>query len=112
MRGDGGRIPGDVGAGPALEPPHYLGIDLALDRRSHAARLAEGPGVDDLRGRLPLPRPVEYELRLVGDAVRGLPVDHRLVHPSPVEVGANRRLELVDVGMHLLIGSGPVSRTA
>jgi hypothetical protein len=34
-------------------------------------------------------RPFEHELRLVGNRVRGLPVDHRLVHPPPVEVGAD-----------------------
>ena len=38
--------------------------------------------------------------------MRGLPVDHRLVPPPPVEVGADGRRELVDVGMHLLVFGG------
>src|SRR5207247_3372724 len=40
--------------------------------------------------------------------VRSLPVDHHLVHPAPVEVGADPPLELVDEGVHLLIRRGPV----
>lgn len=53
MRGEPGPINGDVVAGVALEPPHYVGIELALDPRSHAARLGEGSGVNDLLGRDP-----------------------------------------------------------
>jgi len=41
----------------SLELPHYFGIELAFDTRPQAARLGEGSGVDDLLGRLPLPRP-------------------------------------------------------
>jgi hypothetical protein len=37
----------DVG----LEPPHYLGIELALDPRPHAARLGEGDGTPIARFR-------------------------------------------------------------
>ena len=89
MRGEPWPINGDVVAGGALEPPHYVGIELALDPHSDAARLVEGSGVNDLLGRLPLPRPVAQKLRQVGNRVRSLPIGHRLVHPSPVEVGAN-----------------------
>ena len=83
MRGDRGPFTVMSWRAPPLSRPHYVGIELALDPRSHAARFGEGPGVDDLLGRLPLPRPVEYELRLVGDAVRVLLVDHRLVQIQP-----------------------------
>jgi hypothetical protein len=41
----------------SLEPAHYVGIELAFDPRSHAARLGKRSGVDDLLGCLPLPRP-------------------------------------------------------
>jgi len=67
MRGERGPIHGDVVAGATLEPPQCVGVELALDPRSPAARFGEGLGVDDLLGRLPLPRPVEYEPRLVPD---------------------------------------------
>ena len=33
---------------------------------------------------------------------------HHLVHPAPVEVGADRPLEVVDEGMHLLVRRSPV----
>lgn len=56
MRGELGPINGDVVADVGLEGPHYVGIELALDPRPHAARLGEGSRVDDLLGRLPLPR--------------------------------------------------------
>jgi hypothetical protein len=73
----------------SLELPHYVGIELAFDTRPHAVGLGEGSGVDDLLGRLPLPCPVELDLRLVGKRVRSLLVDHRLVHPPPVEMDAD-----------------------
>ena len=34
--------------------------------------------------------------------------DHHLVHPAPVEVGADRPLEVVDEGVHLGVRLGPV----
>jgi hypothetical protein len=37
-----------------------------------AARLGEGPGVDDLLGRLLTAAPSRVRTRLVGDAVRGM----------------------------------------
>ena len=82
MRGETGPIHGDIVAGVALEPPDRVGIELALDPRSHAARLGEGSRVNDLLGRLPLLRSVAHVVRPAGNRVRGLPVDHRLVHPS------------------------------
>jgi hypothetical protein len=48
VRGEPRRINGDVVAGVTLEPPLYVGIELALDSRSHAARLGEGSGVNQV----------------------------------------------------------------
>ena len=39
-----------------------------------------------------------------------LPVHHRLVHPAPVQVGADRPLEVVDEREQLLVGGRPVER--
>src|SRR5205085_11426034 len=58
--------------------------------------LFRSPGVDDLVGRLPHLGEVAFDGSLVGKRVRGLPVDHRLVHPAPVEIRADRPLEVVD----------------
>jgi len=53
VRGEPGPINGNVVAGVALDLPPLRRIELALDPRSHAARLREGSGVNDLVGRLP-----------------------------------------------------------
>ena len=45
-------------------------------------------------------------LRLVRDGVCRLPVHHRFVHPAAVEVGADRRGELVDVRVNRLVRGG------
>jgi len=51
---------------------------------------------------------VEHEPWLIANRVRGLPVHHGLVHPPSVEVGAEWRRKLVDVGVHLFVfGSAP-----
>jgi hypothetical protein len=49
--------------------------------------------------------------RTVGKGVRGLPVAHQLVHPAPVEVRADLRLEVVDESVHLLVRRGPLEVT-
>lgn len=87
VRGEFRTVNSDVLIGVGLEPPDRVGLELTFNTRPRAARLGEGAGINDLLGRLPLPRPVEHELRLVGNRVRGLPVDHCLVHPPSVEVG-------------------------
>jgi hypothetical protein len=58
-------------------------------RASRVLDVALTARVNNLLGRLPLPRPVAQKLRQVGNRVRSLPIDHRLVHSSPVEVGAD-----------------------
>lgn len=47
---------------------------------------------------------------LIGAAAHRLPEDHRFVHTTAVEVGADRALELVDESMHLIIRRRPVER--
>jgi hypothetical protein len=41
--------------------------------------------------------------------MRGLPVAHRLVHPPPVEIGADRTLQIVDERVYFLVGRRPVN---
>ena len=88
LRGEFRTVNSDVVLGVGLEPPDCAGIEFTLDPRPRAARLGEGPGVDDLLRRLPLPRKVEHELWLIANRVRGLPIHHCLVHPPSVEIGA------------------------
>jgi len=93
----------DVTLGVGLEPPDGVGIEFTLDPRPGAARLAKGSGVDDLLRCLPLLRKVEHEPWLIGNRVRGLPVHHRLVHPASVQIRAELRRKVVDVGVHLFV---------
>src|SRR2546423_13341901 len=58
-------------------------------------------GVHDLVGRLPDAGEVLDGRRLVGVGVDGLPGDHHLVHPAPIERGADPPLPLLDESMHL-----------
>ena len=98
-------------------PPTADPLRLSLSRRTRRGRSRarsassrstrlEGPRVHDLVGRPPdcakSPPPTAHR------PASGLPEDHRLVHPAPVEVGADRPLEVVDEGVHLLVGRGPV----
>ena len=61
VRGGFRTVNSDVVLGVGLEPPDPVGIKLTLNPRPRAARLGEGPGINDLLGCLPLPRPVELE---------------------------------------------------
>jgi hypothetical protein len=45
---------------------------------------------------------------LAGHCLGGLPVEHRLVHPAPVEVGTDGTLEVIDEAEQLLTGGRPV----
>jgi len=94
-------------------PALAFSCETAAGSKSRSIRVLalhglERRGVHDLVGRLPDPREVPNVIRLVGDGVRRLPVGHHLVHAAPKEVGADRPLELVDDGMHLVVGFGPV----
>ena len=88
--------------------PDRFRVEVSLDPRPGAGHRLQRRGVHDLVGGLPYLREVLYEGQLVGEGVRGLPVDHHLVHPAPVEVGADRPLEVVDEGVHLLVRLSPV----
>jgi hypothetical protein len=46
--------------------------------------------------------------RTVAGRINGLPEDHRLVHPPPVEVRPDRPLELIDERMHLFVRLRPL----
>src|SRR5512139_1853925 len=69
---------------------------------------ARGTSIDDLVGRLPDLGEVPHELRLGGQPGVGFPVGHRLVHSAPVEVSADRLLEVVDEPVNLLVRLSPV----
>jgi hypothetical protein len=43
--------------------------------------------------------------------VRSRTIDRHLVHPAPVEVGADRPLEVVDEAVHFLVRRSPVEIT-
>jgi hypothetical protein len=56
------------------------------------------------------PRPLALDVAEARHLVRGLPEQHRLVHPPPVQVRPDRRADLVREGVHLL-ASAPPSRS-
>ena len=87
--------------------PDRVRVEVPLDPCPGAGDGVQRPGVHDLVGRLPDLRVVPDDGRLVGEG-DGLPVGHHLVHPAPVEVGADRPLEVVDEAVHLLVRRGPV----
>src|ERR1019366_8108570 len=49
---------------------------------------------------------------LIRNVVGRLPKEHRLVHTAPVEVDADRPLEVVDEAVHLRVRSTPVEIAA
>src|SRR5262250_917872 len=88
LRGEFRTGHSDVARDICLELADPIGIERQLDFCPCAARLGEGPRVNDFLRSLPLPRKVEHELWLIGNRVRGLPVQHRLVHSPSVKTGA------------------------
>jgi len=46
---------------------------------------------------------VEHDLQLIRYGVCGFPIDHRFVHLPPVQMGADRKAKLVDIGVYLLV---------
>lgn len=79
--------------------------------RPGAGRRLQCRGVDDLGGCSPDFREVLHTDRLSREVGYGFPIRHRLVHPAPVEVGADRTFEVVDEAVDLLVGCGPVEIT-
>jgi hypothetical protein len=73
MRRELGSVDSEVVVGVGNEPSDRVRIELPLDSYPRAARLGESPGVNDLVGRLPLPRKVQHERPLIGERVRPFP---------------------------------------
>jgi hypothetical protein len=92
-----------------LPPPTRTGPRKRWHSSTNPGSLAghrlKRPGVDNLLGRPPDLGEVPGHGGLI---VVGLPVDHGLVHASPVQMGADGPLEVVDERVHLLIRCRPV----
>src|SRR5215208_2148411 len=91
-----------------FHPQDRLGVEVPLDPRVGARCRLQRPGVHDLVGGLPYLPEFAHQRRPLAERGVGLPADHRLVHPAPVEVGAEGPVEVVDEGMHLIVWDGPV----
>lgn len=98
---------GDVALRSGLRLPDGYRVELPLEPGPLAGNSFERSRVHDLVGRLPHLGVGALDRELVGEGVRRLPVDHRLVHPAPVESGSDRAFEVVDERMHLLVGRPP-----
>lgn len=85
--------------------PNGFGIEVSLDPRLHAGDRVERPRVDDLLRRLPNFGEIANNGRLALIGVGGLPVEHCLVHSTSVQVGVDRPRQLVDEGVHLVVGA-------
>src|SRR5437588_3789902 len=98
----------DVRFRSRFELSDRIRAEVTLDPRPRARYRLERSGVDDLFGGLPDLREVANGRQLLRDGAHGLPGDHRLVHPAPVEVCGDRPLEVIDKGMHLVVGCRPI----
>jgi hypothetical protein len=97
----------DVSSRCRFQLSDRFGVEVSLDPRSGAGYRLQRLRVHDLVRRLPYLREILHVGRLVGEGER-LPRDHHLVYPAPVEVGADRPLEVVDEGVDLLVRLSPV----
>src|SRR5215203_3674144 len=109
------RLGGEVGTAHAnvtsrsrLHLPDRFRVEVPLDPRPGGGYRLQRRGVHDLVGRLPYLGEVPHDGRLIGECLIGLPDGHHVVYPAPVEVGADRALEVVDEGVHLLVRRSPV----
>ncbi len=91
-----------------LHPEHRLRVEGSLDPRPGTRGRVERLRVHDLVGTLPDRREVTGDGIALTDRVDGLPVAHGLVHPAPVQIGADAPLEIVDEGVHLFVRHRPV----
>jgi hypothetical protein len=97
----------DVTLRRCLHLPDRIGVEGSLDPGPRAGDRLQRVGVHDLLSRPPYLHEVLLDW-MVRHGVGGLSVDHRLVHPAAVEVGADRPLEVVDEGVRVLGRLGPV----
>ena len=91
-----------------LHPAHRFRVELSLDPGPRSGRLLQFPRVNDLVGAGPDRREVLDDGRLVGQLRRLLPICEHLVHAAAEQVGPDRPFEVVDEGVHLFVGHGPV----
>src|SRR5664279_3075859 len=101
LSGEVGTAHGDVTSRRGLHFPDRVGVEVAFDLRPGTGCHIQRLGVNDLVGRLPDLGIVARDESLVGEGVRGFPGDHHLIHPTPVQVGADVPLEVVDEVVHL-----------
>jgi hypothetical protein len=94
--------------GGRLQLPDHAGIKGPFDPCPGARHGREGRGEHDLVGCLRDAGELPGDSRLAWQRIGGLPIEHRLVHPMPVKVGADRTLEVVDEPVHLFVGCRPV----
>src|ERR671911_884948 len=109
------RVAGEVGTADRqltfrrrLQLTDGLRVEVSLDPGPGRGRVLQRRGVHDLVGALPDLREVTHGLRLGSQSGVSLPADHRLVHAASVQVAADRPLEVVDEGVHLVVGHSPV----
>src|SRR5207248_1338102 len=98
----------NIGFRGFLEPPDRIGVEATFDPRPGAGQRLKCPGVHDLLRRPPDRGEVPAHHRRIRAAAGGLPEGHRLVYPAAIEVGADRPLEVVYEGMHLVVRGGPI----
>src|SRR3954453_4098405 len=88
--------------------PDGFRIEVSLDPRLGGGRSLQRLRIHDLVGRLPNLSEIPRDLRPSREGGVSFPDGHRLVHPAPVKIGADRALEGVDEPVHLLAGRSPV----
>ena len=89
-----------------------LGIELPLESGAGGRHLGERRGIDHLVDAAPNLGVFADHRRFIGQPVVVLPDPHGLVHAPSEQRGTDVALVLVPERMHLLVGHGPVERTA
>ena len=107
LRGEVGTADAEVARRRRLHLSDRVGVERPIDPCPRAGCRLQGPRVHDLVGGSPELREVLDDPRLVG-GVHRLPRHEDVVHPSPQQERADRALQVVDDGMHVFIGCGPI----
>jgi hypothetical protein len=94
-------------SGCFLQLENRVRFELPLDPRSGRGHGLQRSRIHNLLGRLPDRREVPHDGRLLGEARVRFPADHRLVQPTPVEVGADLPLQVGDERVHLVVRLRP-----